>query len=218
MKTARDAWAKVKTVDCLVTLFHCSLRHEMKNHSVDTLLELDNALNELFSVDEALLAFPRLTNSCVENEVGEGDMVLLGLQERWMDTLLVSFSQQSKENDHVEEEAPGFSLFAIFRAYLKHFELVITSKYQCATLNNLEAHGRIVDGVMKVLVQLREPKEQIKRNKKKGGVADSVDDDAKAGLVLVWDDVVTSKLVGDRSDCVWAAEEVCWLDYFQIVL
>jgi hypothetical protein len=215
MKTARDAWAKVKSVDCLVTLFHCSLRHEMKNHSVDTLLELDFALKELMSVDEALLAFPRLTNSCVENEVGEGDMVLLGLQERWMDTLLGSFSQQSKEKDLVELEAPEFSLFTILRAYLKHFEHIITSKYKCATINNnFEALGRIVDGVMKVLVQMREPKE----HKKRGGGVDSVNDGAKAGLVLVWDDVVTSRLVGDRSDCVWAAEEVCMLDYCQTVL
>ena len=214
MKTARDAWAKVKSVDCLVTLFHCSLRHEMKNHSVDTLLELDFALKELLSVDEALLAFPRLTNSCVENEVGEGDMVLLGLQERWMDTLLGSFCQQSKEKDLAELEAPEFSLFTILRAYLKHFEHIITSKYKCATINNFEALGRIVDGVMKVLVQMREPKEHMKR----GGGIDSVNDGARAGLVLVWDDIVTSKLVGDQSDCVWAAEEVCMLDYCQTVL
>lgn len=181
----------------------------MKNHSVDTLLELDFALKELLSVDEALLAFPRLTNSCVENEVGEGDMVLLGLLERWMDTLLGSFSQQSKEKDLAE--SPEFSLFTILKAYLKHFEHIITSKYKCANINNFEALGRIVDGVMKVFVQMREPKEL----KKRGGDVDSVDDGAKAGLVLVWDDAVTSKLVGDRSDCVWAAEEVCLLDHCQ---
>lgn len=214
MKTARDAWAKVKSVDCLVTLFHCSLRHEMKNYSVDTLLELDFALKELSSVDEVLLAFPRLTNSCVENEVGDGDMILLGLQERWMDTLLGLFSQQSEEKDLAELEAPEFSLFTILKAYLKHFEHIITSKYKCATINNFEALGRIVDGVMKVLVQLRAPK----GHKKRGGDVDSVDDGAKAGLVLVWDDAVTSKLVGDRSDCVWAAEEVCLLDYCQFLL
>ena len=45
LKTAREAWEKVKTVDSLVTLFHCSLRHELKFQSCDTMLEFDTALS-----------------------------------------------------------------------------------------------------------------------------------------------------------------------------
>jgi hypothetical protein len=220
MKTARDAWEKVKCVDTMVTLFHCSLRHEMKNRSSDTMLEFDNALNELLSpssescVDDVLAAFPRLTNSCVENEVRGGEMILLGVQERWMDTLLSSFSQRLKEKDVTE--APEFTLFDILRAYLKHFETIITlKKNHSATARNFEAIGRIVNGVLKLLVQIRETKEPQKsgRRKKRKSVADtdaqvSAASKANAGFVLVWDDHATNKLVGDRSDCVWTAEQL----------
>ncbi|KAL3802897.1 hypothetical protein ACHAW5_006192 [Stephanodiscus triporus] len=220
MKAARDAWEKVKTVDSMVTLFHCSLRHEMKYQSCDTLLEFDNAMNEICSlspetfVGDILAAFPRLSNSCVENEVGGGDMILLGVQERWMDTLLSSFSQRLKEKDVAE--VPEFTLFDILRGYLKHFEHIITLKQNHgATARNFEALGRIVDGVLKLLVQRRDMKEEHKsgrRNKRKS-VADN---DAKnsgvskvnAGFVFLWDDHATSRLVGDRSDCVWTAEQL----------
>ena len=93
MKTAREAWEKVKTVDSMVNLLHCSLRYELKYHSCDTMLEFDAALNELLSpssesmVDEVLASFPRLSNSCVENEASGGELILLGVQERWIDML-----------------------------------------------------------------------------------------------------------------------------------
>jgi hypothetical protein len=220
MKTARDAWEKVKTVDSMVTLFHCSLRHEMKCRSCDTILEFDNALNELLSpssetcVDDVLAAFPRLTNSCVENEFSGGEMILLGVQERWMDTLLSSFSQRLKEK-HVAK-APEYTLFDILRAYLKHFEHIITlKKNHSATARNVEAIGRIVDGVLKLLVQVREMREQkgSGRRKKRKSVADTdakttAVSNANAGFILVWDDHATNKLVGDRSDCVWTAEQL----------
>lgn len=220
MKAARDAWEKVKTVDGMVTLFHCSLRHEMKYRSCDTLLELDNAMNEICSmssetcVGDVLAAFPRLSNSCVENEVGGGDMILLGVQERWMDTLLSSFSQRLKEKNVAE--SPEFTLFDILRAYLKHFEHIITLKQNHGvTARNFEALGRIVDGVLKLLVQRREMKEEHKsgrRNKRKS-VADTDAKDSgvskvNAGFVFVWDDHATNRLVGDRSDCVWTAEQL----------
>ncbi len=44
-----------------------------------------------------LAAFPCLSNSCIENEVSSSDMILLGVQEHWMDTLLSLFSQRLKE-------------------------------------------------------------------------------------------------------------------------
>jgi hypothetical protein len=86
MKMAREAWNKQKCVNNLVTLFHCASRYE----NADTLLEFDNALNELSTSDheDILQHFPRLSNSCVENEADGGGELLLGVQERWMNLLL----------------------------------------------------------------------------------------------------------------------------------
>jgi hypothetical protein len=86
MKMAREAWSKQKCVNNLVTLFHCASRYE----NADTLLEFDNALNELSTSDheDILQHFPRLSNSCVENEADGGGELLLGVQERWMNLLL----------------------------------------------------------------------------------------------------------------------------------
>ena len=154
MKTAREAWEKVKTVDSMVTLFHCSLRHA---DSCDTtMLELDSALNELLSnssettVDEVLAAFPRLSNSCVKNEVSSG-VALLGVQERWIDLLVNSetFNQRLKEKDYVPDVADDLSLFVILRAYLNNFEHVVSLKENSnKTTNNFQALGRIIDGVL----------------------------------------------------------------------
>ena len=172
MKTAREAWEKVKTVDSMVNLFHCSLRHA---DSCDTtMLELDSALNELLSassettVDEVLAAFPRLSNSCVENEVSSG-VALLGVQERWIDLLVNSetFNQRLKEKDFVPDVADDLSLFVILRAYLNNFEHVVSLKENSnTTANNLQALGRIIDGVLKLLVQVRDTE---KPQKKKAG-------------------------------------------------
>ena len=224
MKTAREAWAKVKSVDSIVTLFHCSLRHENKHNSCDTMLELDNALSELLSsssTDDVLAFFPRLSNSCVENEVDGGQMILLGVQERWLDTLLSSFDQRPRESNAAT--TPEYALFDIFRAYLKHFEHIIALKTNprqsplptpAATARNFEALGRILDGVLNVLVQIRDKKKQTNgRRKKRKGAAEETNAELNgskpdAAFVLVWDDQTTKKLVGERSDCVWTAEQL----------
>ncbi|KAL7544103.1 hypothetical protein ACHAXR_013581 [Thalassiosira sp. AJA248-18] len=217
MKTAREAWGKVKTVDSMVNLFHCSLRHELKYHSCDTMLEFDAALNELVTlssesvVDEVLAAFPRLSNCCVENEANGGELLLLGVQERWIDVLVSSktFNQQLKERD--ASTAPEHSVFDILRAYLNNFESVVSlKKDHNAISRNFEALERIIDGVLKLLVQLRETKLQKRsgRRKKRKNVADNNAVESDAGFVLVWDDPATIKLVGCRSDCVWTAEQL----------
>lgn len=224
MKTAREAWAKVKSVDSMVTLFHCSLHHEIKHHSCDAMLELDNALSELLSsssTDDVLASFPRLSNSCVENEADGGQIILLGVQERWLDTLLSSFDQRLRESDAAK--IPDCTLFDIFRAYLKHFEHIIALKTNprqsplpkpVATARNFEALGRILDGVLKVLVQIRDKKKQSNgRRKKRKGVAEEASVELAgskldAAFILIWDDQTIKKFVGERSDCVWTAEQL----------
>ncbi len=52
---------------------------------------------------------------------------------------------------------------------------------------------------LSLLVQIRETKELHKF---------SAASKANAGFVLVWDDHATNELVGDRSDCVWTAEQL----------
>ena len=218
MKTAREAWEKVKTVDSMVTLFHCSLRHA---DSCDTtMLELDSALNELLSnssettVDEVLAAFPRLSNSCVKNEVSSG-VALLGVQERWIDLLVNSetFNQRLKEKDYVPDVADDLSLFVILRAYLNNFEHVVSLKENSnTTANNLQALGRIIDGVLKLLVQVRDtekPKKKKAGRRKKNKQVESADAEAdNDGALLIWDDSTIKTLVGERTDCVWTAEQL----------
>jgi len=216
VKTAREAWEKVKTVDSMVNLFHCSLRY----HSCDTMLEFDAALNELLSlssdsvVEEVLAAFPRLSNSCVENEAIGGGLLLLNLQERWMDLLVGSktFHQRLKEKN--TSGAPEFSLFDILRAYLNNFEHVISLKKEHDKIaRNFEALGRIVDGVLKLLVQIRDTKSKKRsgrRKKRKNAMENTVPegDTNGSGFILVWDDPATKKLLGERCDLVWTAEQL----------
>jgi hypothetical protein len=129
----------VKNVDTFVNLFHCSLRHQIKHSTCDTLLELDNAINELslngVSSDKIVAAFPRLSNSCVESGKGAGEFVLLGLQERWTKMLVASKTlhqvlHNKSEDDYALSELGGHSVFAVLRAYLDNFEHVISSD-QC---------------------------------------------------------------------------------------
>lgn len=124
----------VKKIDTLVNLFHCSLRHEIKHSTCDTLLELDTAINDLSmngnSCDEIVAAFPRLSNSCVDSGKGVGEMVLLGLQERWVKMLVASktlhhaLQGNSEENDKVLHQLGGHSVLEVLRAYLENFEHV----------------------------------------------------------------------------------------------
>ena len=205
----------MKTVDSMVTLFHCSLRHEVNNRSGDTVLEFEAALSELLSpssgltVDAIIAAFPRLSNSCAENK--GSDLILLRVQERWIDLILNSKPYQCLKECDVAH-VPELSLFTIFRAYLSNFEHVISlNKDLHATTMNFGALERIIDGVLKLLVQSRETRQQKKsgRRKKRKSVAttDTADVDEKA-FTLVWDDDTIKKLVGDRSDCVWIVEQL----------
>lgn len=135
-----------------MTLFHCSLRHEVNNRSGDTVLEFEAALSELLSpssglaVDAIIAAFPRLSNSCAENK--GSDLILLRVQERWIDLILNSKPYQCLKECAVAH-APELSLFTIFRAYLSNFEHVISlNKDLHATAMNFGALERIVDGVL----------------------------------------------------------------------
>ena len=75
----------------MVNLFVCSLRHELKSHSLESTAILDfcATLNKLFlnlspdlGVDEILAGFLCLTNVCVKNSITGGKLVLLGVWER----------------------------------------------------------------------------------------------------------------------------------------
>mmetsp|Transcript_40548 Transcript_40548/g.85101 ORF Transcript_40548/g.85101 Transcript_40548/m.85101 type:complete len:229 (+) Transcript_40548:390-1076(+) len=179
------------------------------------MLEFDAALNELLSLssdsvlDDVLAAFPRLSNSA--NEASGGEWLLLGVQERWLDLLVGSstFIRRLKEKD--SPKTAEFTLFDILRPYLNNLEHVLSLDKGHATLErNLEALARIVDGVFKLLVQVREMKTQkrLGRRKKRKKAPDNNDsgvDTNDAGFVLVLE---TNKLIGTRSDCVWTAEQL----------
>ena len=226
LQTAREAWTKVKNVDSMVTLFHCNLANEKSSPNNNTMLEFDSALNELLSaanettVDDVLAAFPRLSNSCVENEVSGGsEIMLLTVQERWIDLLISSktFNQCLKDKDVSSSDiSTEHSLFDILRAYLNNFEHVVSFKKDDSNFSmssNFEALCRIIDGVLKLLVQVRDTKKLVPQKKttgrrKKIKSAEDVGDKTADVVVLVWDDQTIKTLVGERSDCVWTAEQL----------
>jgi len=227
LQTAREAWTKVKNVDSMVTLFHCNLANGKSSPNDNTMLEFDSALNELLSaanettVDGVLAAFPRLSNSCVENEMTEGngsEVMLLTVQERWIDLLISSktFNQCLKDKDVSSSEiSTEHSLFDILRAYLNNFEHVVSFKKDDSSFSmssNFEALCRIIDGVLKLLVQVRDTKKLVPQKKTTGPrkKTKSADDAAEKSdvVVLVWDDQTIKTLVGERSDCVWTAEQL----------
>ena len=178
------------------------------------MLEFDNALSERLNlsshnVDEVLGSFPRLSNCCVENEANGGELILLGVQERWIDHLLQSqtFRQYLKERD--ASIVPELSLFDILRAYLNNIEDIITlDKEGNSITRNLESLGRIVDGVMKLMVEVRETKKlRTKARRKKLKTASKAKKE-KNDFVLIWDDPSIKALIGDRGDCVFTAEQL----------
>ena len=208
--TARRAWEKAKNVDTLVALFHTQLRHNAK----DALLTFDAALGELLASqpsesisDEVLAAFPRLSNACVENEENGGGPILLGIQERWID-----FAVQSKsQNAALEERTTGdgdptsVGLFQLAIAYLDNLERVISETERedtNAISRSLDALGRVVDGVLKVLVQVRNTEQPTKKSagRKKKNSPEAQEPD------LIWDDDVVKRLIGDRKECLHLAE------------
>ena len=221
MKTAREAWKVIKSVDSIVTLFHCVLRHQLRQKSVslethtgrdyivDTMLEFDDAMNELLSifpessgVDDILAAFPRLSNSCIENEADGGGLLLLALQERWVAMMFRSKTLQQCLKEKTAIDPPGgHSVFEVLRAYIQNFEHVIPmQKDHQKVVRHCEALVRILDGALKLLRKVRERKQHKlsgRRKKRKESPDNGVD------FVLVWDDQATQKLLGDRADCIW---------------
>ena len=122
----------------------------MRYSTCDTLLELDTAINDLslcISTNEIIAAFPRLSNSCVDNEQGGGDSILLGVQERWTKMLVGSkMLQDLLENKDdggcIKQNSLGrHSVFEVLRAYLQNFEHIFETKqdnpkalHHCETL------------------------------------------------------------------------------------
>ena len=75
----------------MVNLFVCSLRHELKSHSLESTAILDfcATLNELLltlspdlGVDKILAGFLCFTNMRVKNSITGGKLVLLSVWER----------------------------------------------------------------------------------------------------------------------------------------
>lgn len=207
MKMAREAWNKQKCVNNLVTLFHCASRYD----NADTLLEFDNALNELSTSDheDILQHFPRLSNSCVENEADGGGELLLGVQERWLNLLLRSKKLTSSLEQRKESESPpDHSVLDLLCAYLQNFEHVISSlKDGQKTESMCEYLGHIIDGCIKLLQLCRDRKQVEKlsgRRKKKKASKETCEEGAEYDLI--WNDATTQKLMGEQSQCLWVAE------------
>lgn len=202
MKMAREAWKQQKCVNNLVTLFHCATKHE----HADTLLEFDNALNELSTsdYDNILEHFPRLSNSCVENE-GSGEL-LLGVQERWMNLLLRSKNLiTSLEHKKACASPSGHSILDLLCAYLQNFEHVSSSQKDSQKAESMCGYmGHIIDGVLRLLKMCRDRKQEKltgRRKKKKASIGTSEFDS-------IWNDTTTQTLLGEKSQCVWAAESL----------
>ena len=196
MKMAREAWKKQKCVNNLVTLFHCAARYE----HADTLLEFDNALNELSTSDHdnILEHFPRLSNSCVENDEADGGgELLLGVQERWMNLLLRSKKLSAcLERKEVCESPPDHSVLDLLCAYLENFEHVMSSSKDSQKAESMcEYLGYIIDGCIKLLQQCRDRKQ-----------VEKMSGDDGTGFDLIWSDSTTKKLMGEQSQCIWVAE------------
>eukprot|EP00804_Cyclotella_cryptica_P000737 CCRYP_001018-RA/>CCRYP_001018-RA protein AED:0.02 eAED:0.02 QI:978/1/1/1/0.71/0.62/8/2038/1234 len=213
-KAAREAWEKVKNIDSMVTLFHCSLCHEIKYSSCDALLELDTAINDLSIcgpvADEILAAFPRLSNSCVETEQGGGELMLLGVQERWTKMLVGSklLHQLLEERTNGGEDTllklGGHRVFEVLRAYLENFEHVLQRNQDpqkalihCETLPQVV--GATLGFIIAALRDTKSHKTLNERRKRK---------EKQPEFVLIWDDSVVEMYVGNRADCVWIAEQL----------
>lgn len=210
MKMAREAWKKQKCVNNLVILFHCATTYE----HADTLLEFDNALNELSTLDHdnILEHFPRLSNSCVENEAEGGGELLLGVQERWMNLLLSSKKLSvCLEQKGVCESPPVYnSMLDVLCAYLQNFELVVSSHNDRQKTESMcEYLSRIIDGCLKLLQKCRDRKQEKlidKRGKKKKALNETRDEGVE--FDLIWNDTTTQTLLGERSQVVWVAESL----------
>ena len=198
---------KVKNIDTFVNLFHCSLRHEVKHCTCDTLLELDSAINDLSlsgtNTDQIVAAFPRLSNSCVDNGAGIAEVVLLGLQERWVKMLVCSktLHQAVQEKSCEISSLGGHSVCDCLRAYLANFEHVVTVQRDLdgeKLSKHCEALLQVITTVLGFIVtNIRDVKlaKAIKSRRKRK--------EDEPDFVLIWDDDNVKGMVGSRADCVW---------------
>ena len=223
------------------TLFHCTLIHEIKYSTSDTLLELDTAVNDLllngFSTDEIIAAFPQLSNSCVDNGKGVAELVLLGVQERWIkmllasSTLLQALQEKTKEPNEKLFGLSGHNVMEVLRAYLENFEYVIAIQEEqdkhkalvhCETLlqgdvchtifrflYNAPLFFYLSDLYILLVIEialgfivttLRDTKQKVQKSRRKKK-------EEEPQFILIWDDDVVKKLVGNRQDCVWCVYE-----------
>ena len=206
VKWAREAYEKHKCVNNLATLFHCAARHE----HADTLLEFDNALNELSTSDhdDILEHFPRFSNSCVENEAEGGGELLLGVQERWLNLQLRSKNLGTCLDKKTVCESPsGHSVLDLLCAYLENFEHVSSSqKDRQKTESMCEYLGHIVDGVLRLLQVCRDRKQEKLTGRRKKKNTSKENSEGSIEFDSIWNDTTTQKLLGDRSQCVFVSE------------
>ncbi|EJK74378.1 hypothetical protein THAOC_03946, partial [Thalassiosira oceanica] len=70
----------------------------------------------------------------------------------------------------------------------------------------LDALGRVVDGVLKVLVQVRNTDQPTKKSAGRKKKNPSAAQEKAADYALIWDDDVVKRLIGDRKECLHMAE------------
>ena len=97
------------------------------------------------------------------------------------------------------------TLFALVKAYLTNFEAVILETTNHKAISRIfDTLGHIVDSVQKILVQVRGTKQPRKTGNRKKEVSPH----EGADYVLIWDDLSTRQLIGDKKDCVHIAENL----------
>eukprot|EP00978_Attheya_sp_CCMP212_P019884 scaffold56383_cov72-Attheya_sp.AAC.1 len=196
-----------------------------------SLIKGGNELGMLETMKSILSVMPIIANACIKNETENKDIVLLGVQERWIRLLQKSdavhqnlrIKECPEKTDNSSMSTPGgASLFCVLRAFLCNFEQIL-EKFKSDTKNvaihelRIESTRKVLETVLQFISKVRDRKLSVGE----GGQLMKVDSDSNKKIssqnttsettvsehTLIWDDQSTNALIGSYKDCVWVAEQ-----------
>ena len=227
LKTAREAWDKQGTeIGNLVTLFHCSVQYEANSYVEDhctskgsfdnSFFELDSSISNYLSIPTTndlsgknihslLEAFPVMLNTSLQIGKNETGPLSLGLQRRYVGFLVDFIAIKFTQNVWKVEDTEGLddtiipgenNVFNVLCSLLVNVDTALTSKDTDDVKWQLEQLQHVQKSLEKVLKLLTLSRDQFGKL------------DKSAELVLVLENKLLTKVIGNSSDCLWIGEHV----------
>lgn len=239
LKVAREACEKYEAeMGNVITLFHCSVQYETfsgldsSNEGTfeKTLFELDNSISSFLTLsklstssmsnhDKLLEAFPVMCNTASQIENNQTGPLLLGLQRRYIDSLVNSiFLKVSQGNWNLSDEDErignlpgGNNIFDVLCAYLGNIDAILSSsdykfnhKWYSEQYQSIQ---KTLDSVLNLLVVVRD--QGIKHEDSLLSFSEPFKD-KETRTILLFENKNVCRVIGNGADCLWTGKLVIY--------